>query len=215
MAIPTFSLRRSASDCGNLNLEIATPCYARFAMTTEVGNPPKATGRHRVPEWTAEQAKSCLSPRSGRVLFAPQASRNTGNPKDGVPAAPRHPWRRGICASAHGRANAFAYFSRKKSRSGARRCAHQKSMIAKRFIHESHAMTKKFPSGIEGADTVKSAPCFETPDLYANRPLHSGKPADTSPDGRRHRPPVPAALPETGRRACRFGNGFCRHEPLG
>jgi hypothetical protein len=29
----TLSLRRSSSDCGNLNLEIATPCCARFAMT--------------------------------------------------------------------------------------------------------------------------------------------------------------------------------------
>jgi hypothetical protein len=28
-----LSLRRSASDCGNLNPEIATPCCARFAMT--------------------------------------------------------------------------------------------------------------------------------------------------------------------------------------
>ena len=96
-----------------------------WAPTRRVKSVTAATGRHRVPEWTAEQAKRCLSPRSGRVLFAPQASRNAGNPKDGFPAAPRHPWRRGICASVHGRANAFAYFSRKKSRSGARRRAHQ------------------------------------------------------------------------------------------
>ena len=42
IAIQTLSLRRSASDCGNLNLEIATPCYARFAMTKEINEDRKS-----------------------------------------------------------------------------------------------------------------------------------------------------------------------------
>jgi hypothetical protein len=44
--ISALSLRRSVSDCGNLDVddcfgfEIATPCCARFAMTTELDKPP-------------------------------------------------------------------------------------------------------------------------------------------------------------------------------
>ena len=46
-AIQTLSLGRSASDCGNLNLEIATPCYARFAMTKEINEDRKSYFRSR------------------------------------------------------------------------------------------------------------------------------------------------------------------------
>ena len=73
VVIQTLSLRRSASDCGNLNPEITIPCCARFAMTKEINEDRKSYFRGRSQFDSGPNPRDsipCGSPHCGRMVLS-------------------------------------------------------------------------------------------------------------------------------------------------
>ena len=116
----------------NLTMRIEKPTKGDWTLPStavDCGESEKVSERSKIASSFRAAGRDAYRDVGGRATQEAKAEERR-EPAGWRPGRSSPSWRRGICASMHGRANGFAYFSRKKSKSGARRCAHLNNNIA-------------------------------------------------------------------------------------